>query len=149
MVDLLETVGRPKTLGFQADMAHTLLYTLGYNAPEERILPEDFDWKNREVFEAGAEGADARAAPLDDRFPRRAERRHRQRLGLRTTRPAATAWSTIRTASSISSTTPATGCATTTGELDARRSTHLLGRLHVPERSDDDASRPGTTSSAR
>ena len=41
MVDLLETVARPKTLGFQADMAHTLLYTLGYNAPEERILPAD------------------------------------------------------------------------------------------------------------
>ena len=40
--NLLETVGRPKTLGFQADMAHTLLYTLGYNAPEERILPEGF-----------------------------------------------------------------------------------------------------------
>jgi len=45
-------VGRPKTLGFQADMAHTLLYTLGYNAPDERILPEDFNWNNREVFEA-------------------------------------------------------------------------------------------------
>ena len=25
----------PKTLGFQADMAHTLLFTLGYNAPED------------------------------------------------------------------------------------------------------------------
>src|SRR5271170_4804764 len=44
MVELLETVGRPKTLGFQADMAHTLLYTLGYNAPDERILPESFNW---------------------------------------------------------------------------------------------------------
>jgi sugar phosphate isomerase/epimerase len=52
MVELLETVGRPKTLGFQADMAHTLLYTLGYNAPDERILPGDFKWDNREVFEA-------------------------------------------------------------------------------------------------
>jgi sugar phosphate isomerase/epimerase len=52
MVELLETVGRPKTLGFQADMAHTLLYTLGYNAPDERILPPDFNWDNREVFEA-------------------------------------------------------------------------------------------------
>jgi sugar phosphate isomerase/epimerase len=52
MVELLETVGRPKTLGFQADMAHTLLYTLGYNAPDERILPENFNWDNREVFEA-------------------------------------------------------------------------------------------------
>jgi hypothetical protein len=44
MVDLLEEVGRPDTLGFQADMAHTLLYTLGYNAPEHRILPRDFTW---------------------------------------------------------------------------------------------------------
>jgi len=25
-------------------MAHTLLYTLGYNAPEDRILPEDWSW---------------------------------------------------------------------------------------------------------
>jgi sugar phosphate isomerase/epimerase len=52
MVQLLETVGRPKTLGFQADMAHTLLYTMGYNAPEERILPAGFDWKNKEVLQA-------------------------------------------------------------------------------------------------
>ncbi len=44
MVDLLERVGRPDVLGFQADMAHTLLYTLGYNSPEDRILPEEFDW---------------------------------------------------------------------------------------------------------
>ena len=44
MVELLETVGRPKTVGFQADMAHTLLYTMGYNAPEDRILPENYDW---------------------------------------------------------------------------------------------------------
>ena len=40
MVELLEMVGRPATLGFQADMAHTLLYTMGYNAPEHCILPE-------------------------------------------------------------------------------------------------------------
>ena len=52
MVDLLEQVDRPKPLGFQADMAHTLLYTLGYNAPEARILPADFDWKQREVLDA-------------------------------------------------------------------------------------------------
>ena len=52
MVHLLETVARPKTLGFQADMAHTLLYTLGYNAPDERILPADFDWRNKEVLDA-------------------------------------------------------------------------------------------------
>jgi len=46
MVKLLEAVGRPKTLGFQADMAHTLLYTLGYNAPQDAILPAGFDWKD-------------------------------------------------------------------------------------------------------
>ena len=45
MVKLLEMVGRPKTLGFQADMAHTLLYALGYNAPESRIVPENFNWE--------------------------------------------------------------------------------------------------------
>ncbi|MEK7406964.1 MAG: TIM barrel protein [Acidobacteriota bacterium] len=48
MVQLLETVGRPKTLGFQADMAHTLLFTLGYNAPDDRILPPDFEWGQSE-----------------------------------------------------------------------------------------------------
>jgi sugar phosphate isomerase/epimerase len=45
MVDLLEKVDRPQTLGFQADMAHTLLYILGYNAPEDRIVPADFNWE--------------------------------------------------------------------------------------------------------
>jgi sugar phosphate isomerase/epimerase len=46
MVNLLERVNRPKTLGFQADMAHTLLYILGYNAPEDAILPLDWDWSD-------------------------------------------------------------------------------------------------------
>jgi sugar phosphate isomerase/epimerase len=50
MQELLESVDRPKTLGFQADMAHTLLYTLGYNSPESRILPEDFDWSSPEIL---------------------------------------------------------------------------------------------------
>ncbi|MCC7174521.1 MAG: TIM barrel protein [Bryobacterales bacterium] len=43
-VQLLEMVGRPQTLGFQADMAHVMLFTMGYNAPEDRLLPEGFDW---------------------------------------------------------------------------------------------------------
>lgn len=47
-VQLLELVGRPKTLGFQADMAHTMLFTMGYNAPEDRLLPDDFDWSQPE-----------------------------------------------------------------------------------------------------
>ncbi len=46
MVDILERVNRPRTLGFQADMAHTLLYVLGYNAPEDAILPPDWDWSD-------------------------------------------------------------------------------------------------------
>jgi sugar phosphate isomerase/epimerase len=46
MVQLLELTNRPKTVGFQADMAHTLLYTMGYNAPEDAILPENYDWKD-------------------------------------------------------------------------------------------------------
>jgi hypothetical protein len=50
MIDLLEKVDRPKTLGFQADMAHSLLYTLGYNAPEDRLLPENFDWSQKPVL---------------------------------------------------------------------------------------------------
>jgi sugar phosphate isomerase/epimerase len=51
MVELLETVDRPGTLGFQADMAHTLLFTLGYNAPEDRILPQNFDWSQPQVLD--------------------------------------------------------------------------------------------------
>jgi len=46
MLDLLERVNRPQTLGFQADMAHTLLYILGYNAPEDGLLPLDWDWSD-------------------------------------------------------------------------------------------------------
>jgi sugar phosphate isomerase/epimerase len=51
MVATLESVGRPQTIGFQADMAHTLLYTLGYNAPEARLLPEGYDWKDKSVLD--------------------------------------------------------------------------------------------------
>jgi sugar phosphate isomerase/epimerase len=51
-VQLLEMVDRPETLGFQADMAHTLLYLLGENAPEDRMVGEDFDFSNQEAYEA-------------------------------------------------------------------------------------------------
>jgi sugar phosphate isomerase/epimerase len=52
MLELLEMVDRPQTLGFQADMAHTLLFTMGCNAPEDRILPNDFDWSDRATLDA-------------------------------------------------------------------------------------------------
>jgi hypothetical protein len=51
MVQLLEMVDRPEALGFQADMSHTLLYLLGYNAPEDAILPQNFDWRDGEQFD--------------------------------------------------------------------------------------------------
>ena len=38
MLDLLEAVGKPGRVGFQADLAHTYLYLLGYNAPEHALL---------------------------------------------------------------------------------------------------------------
>jgi sugar phosphate isomerase/epimerase len=47
-VELLERVARPQTLGFQADMAHTMLFTMGYNAPEDALLPPDFDWLHKD-----------------------------------------------------------------------------------------------------
>lgn len=50
MVELLEMVDRPQTVGLQADMAHSLLFTLGYNAPEDRLLPENFDWSQQDVL---------------------------------------------------------------------------------------------------
>jgi hypothetical protein len=50
MIDTLEAVDRPN-IGFQADMAHTLLYLLGTNSPQDRLLPVDFDWKDRAVLE--------------------------------------------------------------------------------------------------
>ncbi len=45
MLEVLEGVD-DDALGFQADMAHTLLYTLGYNAPEHAILPQGFAWND-------------------------------------------------------------------------------------------------------
>ena len=61
----------------------------------------------------------ARAAAVDDRFPRRAERRHGQGLRLaRQDRPALPAERSQRQARHRRA-TPATGCATTTGNVDA------------------------------
>ncbi len=51
MVNLLEETGRPQTVGFQADMAHTLLYTLGYNAEKDAILLPGYDWKDKRTLD--------------------------------------------------------------------------------------------------
>lgn len=62
MLDTLEAVDRPN-IGFQADMSHTFLYLLGYNAPEDRILPEDFEWSDREALTAGLKKLTAALRP--------------------------------------------------------------------------------------
>jgi sugar phosphate isomerase/epimerase len=49
-MELMEMVNRPQTLGFQADMAHTMLFTMGYNAPEDALLPPEFDWSRSDQF---------------------------------------------------------------------------------------------------
>jgi hypothetical protein len=63
MLNLLEMVDRPDTLGFMADMAHTLLYLLGYNAPDDRILPEEFDWNDTETLQQGLKTMTAALRP--------------------------------------------------------------------------------------
>lgn len=42
VLDLLDAVNMPETLGFQADLAHTYLYMMGYNAPEHALLQEGY-----------------------------------------------------------------------------------------------------------
>ena len=42
MLDTLEATGMPETVGFQADLAHTYLYLMGYNAPEAALLKDGY-----------------------------------------------------------------------------------------------------------
>jgi sugar phosphate isomerase/epimerase len=42
MLDTLEATGMKGTVGFQADLAHTYLYLMGYNAPEAALLKEGY-----------------------------------------------------------------------------------------------------------
>jgi len=63
MVKLLELTDRPKTVGFQADMAHTLLYTLGYNAQQDALLPSDWDWSDPHRLDAAMKTLTAALRP--------------------------------------------------------------------------------------
>lgn len=62
MVETLEAVDR-SNIGFQADMSHTFLYLLGYNSPEDRILPKDFEWSDRAALEEGLKKLTAALRP--------------------------------------------------------------------------------------
>ncbi len=63
MVRLLEEVDRPQTVGFQADMAHTLLYALGYNAEKDALLPPNYDWKDKKKLDAALKKLTAALRP--------------------------------------------------------------------------------------
>jgi sugar phosphate isomerase/epimerase len=60
MLDLLEEVDMKGTLGFQADLAHTYLYLLGYNAPEHALVQDGY---SEEEFYAAYEQMTDRLRP--------------------------------------------------------------------------------------
>lgn len=62
MIETMEAVDRPN-IGFQADMSHTLMYLLGYNKPDERILPMDFKWEDRAALTEGLKTLTAALRP--------------------------------------------------------------------------------------
>jgi len=51
-VNLLEMVGMPGVVGYQADMAHSMLFVLGANAEKDRLLPADFAWTDKAALDA-------------------------------------------------------------------------------------------------
>jgi hypothetical protein len=59
MLNLLEAVGMPRVVGFQADMSHTLLYMLGANAESHRIAAKNFSWEPGEFHRAMTKLTDA------------------------------------------------------------------------------------------
>jgi len=50
-VKLLEMVNMPGIVGYQADMAHNMLFVLGANAEKDRLLPADYDWKDKAALD--------------------------------------------------------------------------------------------------
>jgi len=50
-VKLLEMVGMPGVVGYQADMAHSMLFVLGANAEQDRLLPANFDWSDKAALD--------------------------------------------------------------------------------------------------
>ena len=50
-VKLLEMVDMPGIVGYQADMAHNMLFVLGANAEKDRLLPADYDWSDKAALD--------------------------------------------------------------------------------------------------
>ena len=112
-VNLLEMVNMPGVVGYQADMAHSMLFVLGANAEKDRILPKDFDWKDKAALDAAYHSrSPTRSGPWTYDF--HVAQNDGSTFGSGDhAKTGGTARSTTRTASSISPSTPATGCATT------------------------------------
>ena len=117
--------------------------------PEDALLPQDFDWRDRRALRRGLPARSPRRCGPGRSTSTSPRTTARCTAPARTTRPAATACPPTPTASSTSRATPAIGSATSGGQLTKTIRPSLLGRLHVPQRRDDEAARPGTTSSAR
>jgi hypothetical protein len=122
---------RPGVVGYQADMAHSMLYTLGYNREQDRLLPKDYDWQDRSELDTATKGG-GRAAPwtLDFHVAQNdgtvfgsGDHEKTGRHCQVTDPNGKLDWSS----------TPAIGCATETA-TSPKRCANLLGRLHVPQR---------------
>ena len=138
MVELLEMVDRRETLGFQADMSHTLLFLMGYNAPEDALLPQDFDWNDRERFDQAYATLTAALRPVDDRLPRGPKRRDGTRFRLaRQDGPTLPGHRPQRQARHRPSRRLL--AARRRRAVDQGVSPYMLGRLHVPQCHDDEA----------
>ena len=123
-VELLEMVDRPQTVGFQADMAHTLLFTMGYNAPEDRILPGELRLDGPEALDEALKKMTRALRPWTIDFHVAQNDAHGQGLRLaRQDRPPLPAARSQRQARHRRS-TPATGCATTTAS-STRKFQHI------------------------
>ena len=103
MVELLEMVDRPQTLGFQADMAHTLLVHAGLQRAGRRHAAGRFRLERPRAVRRGATRNSPRRCGPGRSTSTSPRTTPRCTAPARTTRPAATACPTIRTASSTSS----------------------------------------------
>ncbi len=117
-------------------MAHTPAVHPGENAPRTDCSPPATTGKTRVVLDDDvAQDPDGHASPLDDRLPRRPERRHGVGLRARTTTRVGTAWRPTPTASSTSPRHAGFWLRDENGQSDRRAFKHIsLGRLHVPQR---------------
>ena len=111
MLDLLEAVGRPDVVGFQADMAHTLLYAMGYNAPEHALVSPSEVRRARRRSKTPWRSSPPPSGPGRSIFTSR-RTTARSKAWARTTKRDAIACPTTRSVCSTYLAMPVSGCAT-------------------------------------